>query len=354
MPHNIMTHVEAPKSHIQIGGRKSALAVIQSEIVKEHIERTHANVECSILALSTLGDKIQLKPLYSFGGKSLWTKELEILLLEPVDEYPQLDLIVHSLKDMPTNLPDEFELGCILDRQDPRDALVMKKDSPYKSLADLPHGAVVGTSSIRRLAQLLRNYPHLQFADVRGNIVTRLSKLDAADSPYDCLILAAAGLMRTGLENRITARLNAPEMYYAVGQGALGIEIRKDDLEMIQVLSKIEHLPSSYRCIAERSMMRVLEGGCLVPLGVYTSYDEETEQLYFKGLIVSPDGKQSVEAEVTCTVSDKAHAARAGEELAHKLAALGGKEILSAINFEKINQRPVSGANGGEMPSLTA
>lgn len=349
-----MVPVETPKSHIQIGGRKSALAVIQSEVVKAYIQRTHPSIECSILALSTLGDKIQLKPLYSFGGKSLWTKELEILLLEAVDDYPQLDLIVHSLKDMPTNLPDEFELGCILDRQDPRDALVMKAGSPYKSLADLPHGAVVGTSSIRRLAQLLRNYPHLQFADVRGNIATRLAKLDAADSPYDCLILAAAGLLRSGLGDRITANLDAPDMFYAVGQGALGIEIRKNDMEMIQILSRIEHLPSTYRCIAERSMMRVLEGGCLVPLGVYTTYDEETEELYFRGLIVSPDGKQSVESEVRCIVSDKAHAARAGEELAHKLAALGGKEILSAINFEKINQRPVSGANGAEMPNLTA
>lgn len=346
-----MTHVEAPKTHIQIGGRKSKLAVKQSEIVREYIELAHPNVTCSILALSTLGDKVQLKPLYSFGGKSLWTKELEILLLEPVDTYPQLDLIVHSLKDMPTNLPDEFELGCILDRQDPRDALVMKLGSPYKSLADLPHGAVVGTSSIRRLAQLLRNYPHLQFADVRGNIATRLLKLDAADSPYDCLILAAAGLIRTGLQDRITTSLDAPDMYYAVGQGALGIEIRKDDAAITDLLAPIEHLPSTYRCIAERSMMRVLEGGCSVPLGVHTVYDEEREELYFKGIIVSPDGKQSVEAEVTCTVSDKTQAAQAGEELAHKLAALGGKEILSAINFEKINQRPVNGTNGVSDPN---
>lgn len=343
-----MTHVNVPKTHIQIGGRKSKLAVKQSEIVREYIERTHPNVTCSILALSTLGDKVQLKPLYSFGGKALWTKELEMLLLESVDDYPQLDLIVHSLKDMPTNLPDEFELGCILDRQDPRDALVMKAGSPYKSLAELPHGAVVGTSSIRRSAQLLRNYPHLQFEDVRGNVATRLSKLDAPNSPYQCLILAAAGLMRTGLEDRITVRLEAPEMYYAVGQGALGIEIRKDDLAMTEVLARIEHLSSTYRCIAERSMMRVLEGGCLVPLGVHTVYDEELEELYFKGIIVSPDGKQSVEAEIRRTVSDKAQAAKAGEELAHKLAALGGKEILSAINFDKINQRPVNGSNGVE------
>lgn len=343
-----MTHVEVLQQHIQIGGRKLKLAVKQSEIVKQYLESAHSNVKCSILALSTLGDKVQLKPLYLFGGKALWTKELETLLLEPVDEYPQLDLIVHSLKDMPTNLPDEFELGCILDRQDPRDALVMKAGSPYKSLDDLPHGAVVGTSSIRRLAQLLRNYPYLQFEDVRGNIATRLLKLDAPDSPYDCLILAAAGLMRCGYDARITARLDAPEMYYAVGQGALGIEIRKDDLAMTELLLKIEHIPSTYRCIAERSMMRVLEGGCSVPLGVHTVYDENTAILHFKGLIVSPDGTQSVEAEVTRSVSNKAEAEQAGEELAHKLAVLGGKDILNSINFEKINQRPVNGANGTE------
>lgn len=340
MPHPTMTHVDG-KKHIHIGGRKSALAVRQSEIVRAYIEQAHPATTCSILALSTLGDKVQLKPLYLFGGKALWTKELETLLLEPVDSYPQLDMIVHLLKDMPTNLPDEFALGCILDRQDPRDALVMKKDSPYRLLAELPRGAVVGTSSIRRLAQLLRNYPDLQFVDVRGNIATRLSKLDAPDLPYHCLVLAAAGLMRTGMDHRITARLEPPDMYYAVGQGALGVEIRKDDAAMAAVLRRIEHVPSTLRCLAERAMMRALEGGCLVPLGVHTSYDEDTQMLEFRGIIVSPDGLECVEASAERKVLTYSEAEALGEEVAAQLAAQGGKDILSAINFDKINQRPV-------------
>lgn len=351
MPHNTcssetMPQLVVPNNHIQIGGRKSKLAVVQLEIVKHQIEHHHANLKCLVLALLTLGDKIQNKPLYLFGGKSLWTKELEILLLEPVDEYPQLDLIVHSLKDMPTNLPDEFELGCILEREDPRDALVMKRGLPYKLLADLPEGAVVGTSSIRRSAQLLKNYPHLRFQDVRGNIYTRLAKLDDPESPYDCLILAAAGLIRLGLDDRITTALDAPDMYHSVGQGALGVEIRRDDLVIQQVLSKLEHKPSSLRCTAERSLMRVLEGGCSVPLGVSTKYNEETQMLDFKGIIVSPDGKESVEGEVCGFVSNKGEAEELGEKLAEVLIAKGGRDILKSINYEKINQRPLNGGAG--------
>lgn len=336
-----MPVIEVPDNHVQIGGRKSKLAVLQLNIVKREIEDHFPHLSCLILALSTFGDKVQLKPLYSFGGKSLWTKELEALLLEPIGDYPKLDLIVHSLKDMPTNLPDEFELGCILEREDPRDVLVMRPDSPWKTLADLPEGSVVGTSSLRRQAQLLKLNPHLKFQDVRGNLATRLSKLDAPDSPYSCIVLAAAGLIREGLAHRITYPLDAPEMYYAVGQGALGIEIRKDDPIMKPLLAQLEHLPTTYRCIAERAMMNLLEGGCSVPLGVHTTYNEDTEELYFKGVIVSPDGKEFVEAEVTTMVTNKADAHRAGEQMAKKLTQLGGKDILNAINYEKINQRPV-------------
>lgn len=336
------THVEVPNNHIQIGGRKLKLAVVQLNIVKNCIEAAFPDVACSVLALLTLGDKFLQKPLYLFGGKSLWTKELEALLLEPIADYPQLDLVVHLLKDMPTNLPDEFELGCILEREDPRDVAVMRPDSPYKCIADLPHGAVVGTLSLRRQAQLARCHPHLRFQDVRGNLATRLGKLDAPDLPYDCIILAAAGLVREGLGHRITYALDAPEMYYAVGQGALGIEIRRGDTVMRLVLALLEHRPTTFRCIAERSMMRRLEGGCLVPLGVHTVYDEATEELYFKGVIVSPDGEQCVEAEVVQRVACNNDAERAGEAMAARLAALGGRDILSAINYEKINQRPVA------------
>lgn len=340
-----MPQLVVPNNHIHIGGRKSKLAVVQSEIVKAEIEKHHPSLSCSVLALSTLGDKIQSKPLYSFGGKSLWTKELEILLLESVGDYERLDLIVHSLKDMPTNLPDEFELGCILLREDPRDALIMKAGSPYKCLADLPHGAVVGTSSIRRSAQLLKNYPHLRFHDVRGNIATRLAKLDDPNQPYECLVLATAGLTRLGLGHRITARLEPPEMYHAVGQGALGIEIRRDDHVMRQVLSKLQHLPTLYCCSAERSLMNILEGGCSVPLGVRSLYDEESSSLLLKGIIVSPNGEQYVEGEVSGVVNNKVDAEEIGAALADVLISKGGKDILNSINYEKINQRPVKTGN---------
>lgn len=329
-----------PNNHVQIGGRKSQLAVKQSEIVREYILKQYPHLACSILALSTLGDKIQSKPLYSFGGKSLWTKELEILLLEKIDEYPKLDLIVHSLKDMPTNLPDEFELGCILDRTDPTDALVMKKGSPYKTLKDLPDGSIVGTSSVRRSSQLLKNYPNLKFDSVRGNIHTRLRKLDDENSPFECLILASAGLVRVGLGDRITQNLDAPDMYYAVGQGALGIEIRKDDYVMKEILQSIEDLPTTYCCLAERSLMRYLEGGCSVPIGVHTSFNKETNVLHFKGIIVSPDGLHSVEDEVTVKIGSKADAEEAGIKLGDLLIDQGGKDILENINFERINQPP--------------
>lgn len=343
MPHNITSMdntLNIKNNHVQIGGRKSKLAVVQSEIVKSIIVEKFPELSCSVLALSTLGDKVQSKPLYSFGGKALWTKELEILLLEQVDEYPQLDLIVHSLKDMPTNLPDEFELGCILNREDPRDALVMKSGSSYKTLADLPDGSLVGTSSVRRSSQLLKSYPKLKFDSVRGNLQTRLDKLDAADSPYECLLLASAGLNRVGLGGRITAHLDAPEMYYAVGQGALGIEIRKGDEKMLKLLKHIEDLPTSYCCLAERSLMRHLEGGCSVPIGVHSTYDESTCELSLKAIIVSPDGTQSVEDECNAIVKSKEDADALGIKIGDMLTAKGGKDILNSINFERINQPP--------------
>ncbi|ODV82447.1 porphobilinogen deaminase [Suhomyces tanzawaensis NRRL Y-17324] len=343
MPHD--DTLDIPNNHIQIGGRKSVLAVYQSEKIKALILDKFPQLKCSILALSTLGDKVQTKPLYSFGGKALWTKELEILLLEAVEQYPKLDLIVHALKDMPTNLPDEFELGCITNRIDPRDAVVMKAGSTITKLSELPEGSLVGTSSIRRSSQLLRSYPHLRFDSVRGNLQTRLRKLDAPDSPFSCLILAAAGLDRIDMGHRITQRLDAPEMYYAVGQGALGIEIRKGDKVMKKILERIEDIPASLRCHAERSLMRYLEGGCSVPIGVGTSYDEATQVLNFKAIIVSPDGTNSVEDEVEGVVKTKEEADALGIKLADLLIAKGAKEILDSIDFTRINEPPTSTNN---------
>lgn len=353
MPHNtknMNNTLNIKNNHVQIGGRKSKLAVMQSEIVKGCIVERFPELSCSVLALSTLGDKVQTKPLYSFGGKALWTKELEILLLEQVDEYPQLDLIVHSLKDMPTNLPEEFELGCILSREDARDALVMKSRSPYKTLADLPDGSLVGTSSVRRSSQLLKNYPKLRFESVRGNVHTRLNKLDDEDSQFECLLLASAGLIRLGLGGRITSHLDAPEMYYAVGQGALGIEIKKGDQNMLQLLKTLEHLPTTYCCLAERALMRHLEGGCSVPIGVHSYYNEPTNVLSLNAIIVSPDGTKSVEDEYSGVVNTKDDADALGIKVGDLLSAKGGREILNSINFERINQPPSLSNNSTPQP----
>lgn len=328
-------------THVQIGGRKLNLAVAQSNIVKAHLVAKFPHMKCSILALSTLGDRVQSKPLYLFGGKALWTKELETLLMEPVGDHPKLDLIVHSLKDVPTNLPEEFELGCILDRQDPRDVLVMRKGSPYKSLAELPAGTMVGTSSVRRLSQLMKNYPHLRFDSARGNIHTRIQKLDAEELPFECLLLAAAGLLRVGLESRITSYLDAPDMYYAVGQGALGIEIRKGDDRIRLLLKAIEDVPSSLCCYTERALMRYLEGGCSVPIGVHTAYNRSTSVLHFRAVVVSPDGTQSVEDAMDARVITQEQAEALGHKMGDLLIEKGAKDILESINFERINQPPV-------------
>ncbi|KAH3682299.1 hypothetical protein WICPIJ_006736 [Wickerhamomyces pijperi] len=331
-------------SEIHIGGRKSQLAVAQSLLVKAQIKQHFPNVSCPILALTTLGDQVQNKPLYSFGGKSLWTKELEILLLQSLGDYHKLDLIVHSLKDMPTNLPEEFELGCITKREDPSDALVMAKDSPYSSLGELPSGSIVGTSSVRRSSQLKRHYPHLRFESIRGNLQTRLRKLDDPETEFKCIILATAGLVRMGLGDRITERLNCKVMMHAVGQGALGIEIRKDDAVMKQVLKQIEDKESAARCVAERSLMRSLEGGCSVPIGVWTEYDHASKQLDFKGMVNSVNGEKVVQSSV-CGVINleeddyKQKAEELGLSLAKKLIDLGAKEILDEINFANINEK---------------
>lgn len=327
------------KELVRIGGRKSQLAVVQSEIVKNELETAHENIECSILALSTFGDKHRDQALYSFGGKALWTKELEVLLLGDVGEFKQLDLVVHCLKDVPTKLPEEFELGCILKRADPRDALIMKKGSSYKSLADLPEGSVVGTSSIRRSAQLLKNYPHLKFESVRGNLQTRIRKLDE-DNQFECILLAAAGLIRTDLDHRITKYLDEDEMYYSVGQGALGVEIRKGDTRIKQLLQRVEDKNTTYCCLAERSLMRYLEGGCSVPLGVRSNFDNDSNILTLKAIIVSPDGTESVQADIEKEVSSHDDCEQLGIELGDLLVERGAKTILDSIDYQRINERP--------------
>lgn len=323
---------------MRIGGRKSKLAVVQSNEVKRLIETNFSHYMCTVVALQTLGDQVQSKPLYSFGGKAVWTKELEDLLYEK-DQDKRIDLIVHSLKDMPTSLPDGFELGCVTKRVDPSDCLIMAEGSPYKCLEDLPDGSVVGTSSIRRSAQLKRKFPKLKFESVRGNIQTRLRKLDDSATDYKCIVLASAGLLRLGLEGRISQRFDSSIMYHAVGQGALGIEVRTNDAQLAPILERIGDVKSTICCFAERSLMRTLEGGCSVPIGVESSYDEQTKKLHLKGLVVSVDGTEAVEDDYVMTIHDvRLDSITCGQELAHKMIRNGAKEILDKINLSKIDQ----------------
>ena len=325
------------QKQIRIGGRQSQLAVVQSEHVKDLIEERFPDTECTVFALQTLGDQQQSRPLYSFGGKALWTKELEDLLYVK-DDSRRLDIIVHSLKDMPTILPDGFELGGITKRVDPSDCLVMPLDSPHKSLDTLEPGSVVGTSSVRRSAQLKRKYPHLRFESIRGNLHTRIRKLDDPATSYKCIILATAGMKRLGLQDRITSTFNHSVMYHAVGQGALGIEIRQGDQIMQEVLDEICDFSTTTCCLAERQLMRSWEGGCSVPIGVESHYDETTKLLHLGGIVVSVDGQQSVENTQDMVINDVMRdSVECGRLLANKMIESGARRILQEINLDKID-----------------
>lgn len=248
--------------------------------------------------------------------------------------------------DVPTLLPSTCTLGPTIPREDSRDVLVVKQGLMYKSLAELPAGSVVGTSSIRRAAQLARKYPHLKVQDIRGNIGTRLSKLDAEDSPYTCAILAAAGLLRLDLADRITQYLDSKNsgMLYAVGQGALGIEIRKDDTLLHEMLDKIGDWNTTYAVLAERSLLRTLEGGCSAPLGVETEWVKgaEGKKLRMRSVVVSVDGQKCAGAEVVGDVDSVETAEAFGITVAKALVADGAGEILEEIQRNELAKESIS------------
>jgi hydroxymethylbilane synthase len=272
--------------------------------------------------MSTQGDKILDVALAKIGDKGLFTKELEVGMLDR-----SIDLAVHSLKDLPTNLPEGLILGCVTERVNPADALVVNSQNQDYQLDTLPEGAVVGTSSLRRLAQLRYHYPHLTFKDVRGNVNTRLAKLDAGE--YDAIILAVAGLERLGLGDRVHQVIPAAISLHAVGQGALGIECRDADPEVLEVLKVLEHAPSRDRCYAERAFLRELEGGCQVPIGVNTAIEDGI--LTLTGMVASLDGKRLIKDSVS---GDPSHGEVLGRDLAHKVRDAGAGEILAEIFAE--------------------
>ncbi|MEI6031651.1 MAG: hydroxymethylbilane synthase [Synechococcaceae cyanobacterium ELA739] len=304
---------------LRIASRRSQLAMVQTHWVRDELAKAHPGLEISIEAMATQGDKILDVALAKIGDKGLFTKELEAQML--VD---QADIAVHSLKDLPTNLPEGLMLGCITEREDPADALVVHEKHQDKTLASLAEGSVVGTSSLRRLAQLRHHYPHLIFKDVRGNVITRLEKLDAGD--YDCLILAAAGLGRLGLGARIHELIDPSISLHAVGQGALGIECRQGDQAVLEQIKVLEHRPTALRCLAERAFLRKLEGGCQVPIGVNTHF--EGDELVLTGMVASLDGLRLIRDQARGPQADPE---AIGLALAQSLRAQGAGEILEEI-----------------------
>ena len=311
--------VSSPTRTIRIGSRKSQLALVQTHWVQEQLQLLYPDRAFDVLTMSTQGDNILDVALAKIGDKGLFTKELELSMLRQ-----ETDLAVHSLKDLPTNLPDGLMLGAITEREDPADALVVHSKFQDYQIDTLPAGTIVGTSSLRRLAQLKYHFPHLVFKDVRGNLNTRLQKLDAGE--YDVLILAAAGLQRLNFSDRIHQVIPTELSLHAVGQGALGIECRAGDDDILALLKGLEHPPTAQRCLAERSFLRTLEGGCQVPIGVQTTINNE--QLTLVGMVASLDGQTLIKDSVS-------GAATEAEALGHKLAEMlrqqGAQDILDEI-----------------------
>tara|TARA_B100000963_G_scaffold269551_1_gene237686 strand:- start:3838 stop:4788 length:951 start_codon:yes stop_codon:yes gene_type:complete len=313
------------KTRLRIATRRSKLAMVQTLWVKSELERNIPELEVSVEAMATQGDKILDVALAKIGDKGLFTKELEAQML-----LNRADIAVHSLKDLPTNLPEGLTLGCITEREDPSDALVVNKKNEIYKLETLPPGSVVGTSSLRRLAQLRFKYPQLLFKDIRGNVLTRLEKLDSGE--FDCIILASAGLKRLGFESRIHQHIPSETSLHAVGQGALGIECKKDDQKTLEIINILNDEKTSKRCLAERSFLRELEGGCQVPIGVNSQI--ENEKIYLIGMVASIDGKKLLKDSYEGSINKPEEV---GKVLATRLKDKGADEILSEIflNYRK-------------------
>lgn len=332
---------------IRIGTRNSQLARIQTDSVADKLKELYPDIQLDIVGMTTTGDKILDKALSKIGEKSLFTKELENAL-----ERNEVDLVVHSLKDLPTTLPPGFTIGAVLKRENPHDAVVLHPKNQGKTLDALPENSVIGTSSLRRAAQLKRRFPKLNFKDIRGNLNTRLKKLDEKED-FSAIILAAAGLRRMGWESRISQILGPEDCMYAVGQGALAVEVRSRDTDILDMVSVLHDPDTVLRCIAERAFLRHLEGGCSVPVAVHTEVKDS--QLYLTGAVFSLDGSDSLKdtMQISIPATDKStenvdewvqrvgvtatkisgqaqdNAEQLGVKLADLLLGKGAKEILT-------------------------
>ncbi|OLS63164.1 hydroxymethylbilane synthase [Pseudomonas putida] len=304
---------------IRIATRKSALALWQAEYVKARLEQAHPGLTVTLVPMVSRGDKLLDSPLSKIGGKGLFVKELETALLEQ-----EADIAVHSMKDVPMDFPEGLGLFCICEREDPRDAFV---SNTYSSLDALPAGSIVGTSSLRRQAQLLARRPDLQIRFLRGNVNTRLAKLDAGE--YDAIILAAAGLIRLGFEDRITDTISVDDSLPAGGQGAVGIECRSADSEIHALLAPLHHVDTADRVSAERALNKHLNGGCQVPIACYAVL--EGDQLWLRGLVGEPAGGALLNAEAR---APRGAAETLGVQVAEALLAQGAGEILKAVYGE--------------------
>ena len=301
---------------IIIASRESLLAMWQAKFIQKCLGELYPQTEVSILGMTTRGDQILDQSLAKIGGKGLFIKELEQAL-----EDGRADIAVHSMKDMPMNVPEGFKLAAITEREDPRDAFV---SIHYSGLDALPEGSVVGTSSLRRESQLRAQFPHLEVHPLRGNVQTRLRKLD--EGQYAAIILAAAGLKRLGLSDRIAALLSPEQSLPAVGQGALGIECRADRTDLVALMQPLHHQETAYCVEAERALSRVLGGSCQVPLGAFAEINNGTLQL--RGFVAQPDGKRIV----SDALNGKPETGiTMGQQLAQKLISKGAGEILATL-----------------------
>ncbi|TXC79065.1 hydroxymethylbilane synthase [Paraburkholderia azotifigens] len=317
---NSETLAPTPPATLVIVSRESRLAMWQAEHVRVALHKLYPSCDVKILGMTTRGDQILDRTLSKVGGKGLFVKELENALADG-----RADLAVHSLKDVPMELPEGFALSTIMEREDPRDAFV---SGQYDSLAALPPGIVVGTSSLRREAMLRARYPELVVKPLRGNLDTRLAKLDRGD--YAAIILAAAGLKRLGLAGRIRSLLDPADSLPAAGQGALGIEIRADRADLAAWLAPLHHEHTAAAVEAERMVSRALGGSCEVPLAAYATWHDGA--LHLRGVVATPDGQRVLSAQASAAAPTTGAALELGREVASQLEAQGALEIVRALS----------------------
>ncbi len=312
-------HVPTMRSTLRIATRKSQLAIWQAEHVADLLRGAHAGLEVELVPMSTKGDLIQDRSLAAIGGKGLFIKELETAL-----EQGRAEIAVHSMKDVPAEMPPGFRIGAVLQRADPFDALVARH---YSRLQDLPPGARVGTSSLRRQAQVLAARPDLEIHALRGNVNTRLRRLDEGE--LDAIVLACAGLTRLGLESRIAARLDLSVSLPAVGQGVIGVECRADDAGTLACLRALEHPATRIAIDAERAFSQRLGGSCQSPIAAYAQLD--ADRLTIDGLVAEPNGSRLLRAQISGRAGD---AASLGRQLAERVLAAGADALLARLRAD--------------------